>query len=123
MPDSPELPVTAISSTVGPVDSAHDEGHGSDDGQDRVQPGARLVTRYALPFVVLLVLAFVGYRLAIAPIHGVRDSAACDRAYAEARTHADSVSVRFLSYPDSMRPGQRSLCGYRRLDTLLSIGR
>jgi hypothetical protein len=64
-----------------------------------------------LVLVVLVALALLVSRLMLAPIHGVHDAAACSRAYDEARTHLDTVSADFLSYPDPAEPGVDHRCG------------
>jgi hypothetical protein len=53
--------------------------------------------------VVLIALAVLVSRLAIGPVHGVDSAEACKRAYANAKTRADSVSVATLSFPDPAR--------------------
>ncbi len=52
---------------------------------------------------VLIALAVLVSRLAIGPVHGVDSAEACKRAYASAKTRADSVSVATLSFPDPAR--------------------
>ena len=59
---------------------------------------------------VLLVLAFLAYRMVLAPVHGTRDAAGCRRAYAAARTHGDTSAADFLSYPDPRGHGTRRRC-------------
>jgi hypothetical protein len=62
--------------------------------------------------VLLLVLLIS--RLAFAPIHGVRDAAACERAYADAQTRQDSIAVATLSYPDPHGHPVKRRCGELR---------
>ena len=74
------------------------------------------VARHGVAVSILLAMAFLSYRLMLAPVHGVRDVSMCDRAYAEARTHEDTLAVAFLSYPDPAgRSVQRRCGGLRRL--------
>lgn len=68
---------------------------------------ARGAARYGVGVGMLLALAVLSYRLALAPIHGVRDAAGCARAYAAARTHGDTLSAASLSYPDPHGRGNR----------------
>ena len=67
-------------------------------------------TRNSVGIGVLLVFAFLAYRLVLAPVHGTRDAAGCRRAYAAAWTHADTLSADFLSYPDPRGHGTRRRC-------------
>ena len=78
---------------------------------------ARDVVRYGGAVALLLALAALGARLALAPIHAARNAAACVRAYAAARTHADTVSVDWRSYADSAA-GRRRRCGDLRIVTV-----
>ncbi len=59
--------------------------------------------------IVLLVV-----KLAIAPVHGVRNVAACERAYAKATSRTDSISVDMLSFPDSTNRLVSRRCGELR---------
>lgn len=72
---------------------------------------------------VLVALITLVARLALAPGHGVRDAAGCERAYAAARTHADTLSVAFLSYPDPRQRGLKRRCGELRAATVAAPGR
>jgi hypothetical protein len=67
---------------------------------------------------VLLALAVLSYRLVLGPIHAVHDAAGCARAYARARTHADTLSVDFLSYPDPAGRPVALRCGALRTATV-----
>ena len=73
---------------------------------------------HAAPYIagatVSLLLVVLASRLALGPIHAVRDAAGCERAYADARTRTDSLSVTFLSFPDSSGHGTRHRCGKLR---------
>ena len=62
----------------------------------------------AASVVVLLALGTLFYELAVAPMHGVSSKAECVRAYAKAKSHADTISVDFTSFPDTT--GARSRC-------------
>ena len=87
--------------------------------------GWRDSVRCGAAAVLLLALTVLGARLALAPIHGVRSAAECARAYAEARTHADTASVDMVSYPGSPgRPaGRRRLCGQLRRTATIDLTR
>jgi hypothetical protein len=76
--------------------------------------GLAAAARYGAAAAVLVLLALLGWRLALAPVHGVRDAAACERAYAAARTHADSLSAAFLSFPDPAGRAVKRRCGELR---------
>jgi hypothetical protein len=83
-----------------------------------------VAARYGASAVVLAVLVVLAWRLALAPGHGVRDAAGCERAYAAARTHADTVSAAFLSYPDPTGRNVKRRCGELRPATVGSaLGR
>lgn len=60
--------------------------------------------------VMLLLVVLVG-KLAIGPVHGVKNAAACERAYADARTRTDSISVELLSFPDPAGRRVTRRCG------------
>jgi hypothetical protein len=85
-------------------------------------PGAawRVWARYGAAAALPLALAVLAARLALAPIHGVRSAAACARAYAAARTHADTVSADLLTYrdPAGRSAGRRRRCGDGRVATV-----
>lgn len=81
-------------------------------------PRWRGLGAYGLSVTVLIAIAVLFYRLAFAPIHGVPDVAACARAYAEAETRQDTVSVDFLSYPDPAGHRVDQRCGYLRAATV-----
>ena len=59
---------------------------------------------------MLLLVGLVG-KLALGPVHGVKDAAACERAYADARTRTDSISVELLSFPDPAGRRVTRRCG------------
>ena len=67
----------------------------------------------AASVVVLLALGALFYELAVAPMHGVSSMAECAQAYAKAKTHADTLSVDFTSFPDTI--GARSRCYMTRV--------
>lgn len=73
--------------------------------------------------IVVLLLAVLATRLALGPIHAVRDAAGCERAYADARTRTDSPSVTFLSFPDSSGHEMRHRCGELRAAVVDAPGR
>ena len=75
---------------------------------------------YGAAVALLLTLGVLIVRLALAPIHGTRSAAACARAYAAARTHADTMSADLLTYPEPARQSvrQRRLCGRLRIVTV-----
>ena len=64
---------------------------------------SRTMPAYIGGAVVLIALAVLVSRLAIGPVHGVSSADDCKRAYANAKTRADSVSVATLSFPDPAR--------------------
>ena len=72
--------------------------------------------------IVVLLMVFAS-RLALGPIHAVRDAAGCERAYATARTRSDSVSVTFLSFPDPAARQLRHRCGELRAAVVDALGR
>ena len=81
--------------------------------------GWREWVRNGAAVALLLALVALASRLVFAPIHGARSAAACARAYAAARTHADTVSADRLSYPDPAGPGgRRRRCGDLRIATV-----
>lgn len=82
--------------------------------------GWRAWARSGTAVVLLLTFSVLVARLALSTSHGVRSAAACRRAYAAARTHADTVSVDMLSYPDSVARGSgfRRPCGELRTATI-----
>lgn len=70
---------------------------------------------YGLTIAVAILIAlgsFFSWR-AMAPVHAVGDAAACERAYTEATTRTDSLSVDLMSYPDPLRRGVTQRCGWR----------
>lgn len=71
--------------------------------------------------VVVLALGALFYRLAAAPVHGVSSAADCIERYAKAKTHEDTTSVDFTSYPDSAGRGVRQRC-YATRTRLQSTG-
>ncbi len=72
---------------------------------------------------VALLLVVLTVRLALGPIHAVRDAAGCERAYADARTLMDSLSVTYLSFPDSAARQLRHRCGELRAAVVSAPGR
>ncbi|WP_309668998.1 hypothetical protein [Gemmatimonas sp.] len=79
--------------------------------------------RFTAGAAVVLLLGVLATRLALGPIHAVRNAAECERAYARARTHADSLSVTYLSYPDAAARGMRHRCGELRAAVVTAPGR
>jgi len=77
----------------------------------------RDVVPYGGAVALLLALAVLAARLALAPIHAAPNAEACARAYAAARTHADTVSTDLLSYADSAAHRRRR-CGDLRIATV-----
>lgn len=53
--------------------------------------------------------------LALAPVHGVHDAAACQRQYAAARTRTDSLSVDMRSFRDPAMGHLMRRCGELRV--------
>ena len=78
---------------------------------------------YMASATVVLLLVVLASRLAFGPIHAVRDAAGCERAYADARTRTDSLSVTYLSFPDSSGHGTRHRCGELRAAVVDAPGR
>ena len=72
---------------------------------------------------VALLLVVLTVRLALGPIHAVRDAAGCERAYADARTRMDSLSVTYLSFPGSAARQLRHRCGELRAAVVSAPGR
>ena len=66
---------------------------------------------YAASVTAMLLLVVLVGKLAIGPVHGVRNEAACERAYAEARSRTDSISVALLSFPDPAGRRVTRRCG------------
>ena len=83
----------------GPRPLARDDSRGTD------------TLRYAASALVLAVLVIVVSTLALAPVHGVHDAAACQREYAEARTRTDSISVDTRSFRDPAMGHLMRRCG------------
>ncbi len=79
--------------------------------------------RSAAGVSVALLLVALASRLALGPIHAVRDAAGCERAYADARTKMDSLSVTYLSFPDSATRLVRHRCGELRAAVVSAPGR
>lgn len=79
--------------------------------------------RFAAGAAVVLLLGVLATRLALGPIHAVGNASECEQAYARARTHSDSLSVTFLSYPDSASRGLRHRCGELRAAVVSAPGR
>jgi hypothetical protein len=91
-------------------------------GEDRMQhPPEQSVTSvpgrlsraagYAASATAMLLLVVVVGTLALGPVHGVKNAAACERAYAEAKTRTDSISVELLSFPDPAGRRVTRRCG------------
>lgn len=78
------------------------------------RPSWRTLAPYGIGTAVVITILAAYARLALVPIHGVHDEAACTRAYAKARTFRDSLSVDFLSYPDPSGRAISHRCGYVR---------
>ena len=72
---------------------------------------------------VALLLVVLTVRLALGPIHAVRDAAGCERAYADARTRMDSLSVTYLSFAESAARQLRHRCGELRAAVVSAPGR
>jgi hypothetical protein len=68
----------------------------------------------AASIVVLLALVAFLYGLAQAPMHGVRDVAECDRAYAKAKSRMDTIAVDHTSFRDTSGRRYRGRCGITR---------
>jgi hypothetical protein len=90
--------------------------------ETRAAPGDdwRELVRYVAAAAVPLALAVLAARLVLAPVHAVRSAAACGRAYAAARTHADTVTADLLTYADSAGgpARRRRRCGDLRTATV-----
>ena len=71
---------------------------------------------------LLLLVVLVG-KLAIGPVHGVKNAAACERAYADARSRTDSISVELLSFPDPAGRRVTRRCGELHPDNVDAPGR
>jgi hypothetical protein len=69
------------------------------------------VAAYAASATAILLLVVLVGKLALGPVHGVRNTAACERAYAEARTRTDSMSAELLSFPDPAGSRVTRRCG------------
>ena len=72
---------------------------------------------------VAFLLVVLTVRLALGPIHAVRDAAGCERAYADARSRMDSLSVAYLSFPDPAARQLRHRCGELRAGVVSAPGR
>lgn len=83
----------------------------------------RRAAPHAWSVAVFAVIVAVTGRMVLGPVHAVRDAKGCRRAYAEARTRQDTVSVDRLSYPDSTAPRRRGRCVFQRIATLGALGR
>jgi hypothetical protein len=79
--------------------------------------------RYTAGVSVALLLLVLTVRLALGPIHAVQDAAGCERAYADARTRMDSLSVTYLSFPDPAARQLRHRCGELRAGVVSAPGR
>ena len=71
---------------------------GGTTAPDVARRGWRDWARVGAAATLLLVLAVLAARLALAPIHAVRSAAGCARAYAAAQTHGDTVTADLLTY-------------------------
>ena len=103
-------------------------------GEDRIQhppepsvssgPGrpSRAAGYTASVTALLLLVVLVG-KLAIGPVHGVKNAAACERAYADARSRTDSISVELLSFPDPAGRRVTRRCGELHPDNVDAPGR
>lgn len=67
--------------------------------------------RYVAGGMIVLMLSVLVSRLALAPVHGVRNAAACKEAYTNARSRTDSMFTALLSYPDPHGHGISRRCG------------
>ena len=63
---------------------------------------------------VVVALVVLLAKLAIAPVHGVRNAADCARAYADARSRTDTIAADLLSFPDGRSRRISHRCGERR---------
>ncbi|QJR37540.1 hypothetical protein [Gemmatimonas groenlandica] len=79
--------------------------------------------RFTAGAAVVVLLGALATRLAVGPIHAVRNASECERAYAGARTHSDSISVTFLSFPDAASRGIRRRCGELHAAVVSAPGR
>ena len=66
---------------------------------------------YTASLTVMLLLVVLVGKLAIGPVHGVKNAVECERAYADARTRTDSISVELLSFPDPSGHRVTRRCG------------
>jgi hypothetical protein len=83
---------------------------------------ARAAGHTASVTALFLLVVLVG-KLVLGPVHGVRNEAACERAYAEARTRTDSISAQLLSFPEPARRGVTRRCGELHAATVDAPGR
>ena len=70
--------------------------------------------RTAIGVTVTLAIAVLVANLALAPVHGVHTADDCARAYANATSRTDSISVDMLSYPDRLNRSVTRRCGERQ---------
>jgi len=97
----------------------HPPGPSASSGPSRL---SRVVGYTASVSVMLLLAVLVG-KLALGPVHGVKNAAACERAYADARTRTDSISVELLSFPDPAGRRVTRRCGELRPANVEAAGR
>ncbi|HYW31556.1 MAG TPA: hypothetical protein VE869_08625 [Gemmatimonas sp.] len=89
---------------------------------EEVARAGRSVWRYVAGASLLSALGFLSYQVLMVPVHAVNDEAGCDEAYADARTRHDTLSVDFMSLPDSSARGVRQRCGFlRRVPSVLPV--
>ncbi len=86
-------------------------------------PPRRRPWQYGLAAGVLLAVGFLAYQMILGPVHGVADATACARAYADARSRTDTLSVDFLSYPDKEGRRRNMRCGMLRAIPVAALGR
>ncbi len=93
--------------------------------QSRASGSGRLARAagYTASMTALCLLVVLVGNLALGPVHGVRNEAACERAYAEARTRTDSISAQLLSFPDPAGRGVTRRCGELHAATVDAPGR
>lgn len=70
--------------------------------------------RTAVGMTITAAIVLLVAKLAIAPVHGVRNATACERAYADATSRTDSIAVDMLSFPDSTNRRVSRRCGELR---------
>lgn len=70
--------------------------------------------RLAVGAVITLAVALLVARLAMAPVHGVRNADECTEAYAKATSRTDTISVDMLSFAGGASGHIRRRCGELR---------